>query len=243
MTKLWDEHNIIKFHRDTIKEQVDKQPNEVKAAMYAKEIESFKKTNPVQKCMHGIIAREACLKNIVDLQTQISEMQEEENKKPAEERQEGGVIDSDYMMQFVEHLHALRMFSINIVECISAWKDHVLFPWRQEHQPDEEEPFIPFMYQGNNYLLKRRKDNAFLGLRSNPFGQYFNFSERGDPFLVMPSVAAGAGKRRRRKAKKKKEEGITIPIEGSILKKIKKCELVIDAEMKANGLTTQESVN
>lgn len=170
-------------------------------------------------------------------------MQEEEAKKPPADRQEGGVIDSDYMMQFVEHLHALRMFSINIVERISYWKDHVLFPWRQEHAAGEEEPFIPFMYQGNNYLMKMRKDNAFLGMRSNPFGQYFNFSDRGDPFLVMPSVPVGAGKRRRRRTKKKKEEGITIPIEGSILKKIKRCELVIDAEVKASGLTTQESVN
>ena len=36
--------------------------------MYAKEIESFKKKqSPILKCMHGIIAREACLKTIADL--------------------------------------------------------------------------------------------------------------------------------------------------------------------------------
>ncbi len=57
-------------------------------------------------------------------------MKEEDAKLKPEDRKEGGVIDQNYMMQFVEHLHALRMFSINIVECVAAWKEHVLFPWR-----------------------------------------------------------------------------------------------------------------
>ena len=78
MIKTWDEHNIIAYHRDMIKAQVENSSNEVKAAMYAKEIESFKKTSPIQKCMHGVIAREACLKNIVDLQSYIQEMVQKE---------------------------------------------------------------------------------------------------------------------------------------------------------------------
>jgi len=55
--------------RNVIKEQCKPLKKEVQAAMYAKEIESHqKRKSPIQKCMHGIIAREACLKNIVELQ-------------------------------------------------------------------------------------------------------------------------------------------------------------------------------
>ena len=131
------------------------------------------------------------------------------------------------MNQFVEHLHALRMFSINIVECVHAWQEYVLFAWRQmNHKSNDKEPHIQFIYQGNNYLLKMRKDNSFLGLKSNPFLKHFNFTDRGDPFLILPSceyTAVGALKKRKNK-KAAKNERITIPVEQSILKKIKRCE-------------------
>jgi hypothetical protein len=88
-----------------------------------------------------------------------------------------------------------------------------------------------------------RKDNAFLGLKSNPFRHYFNFTERGDTFLILPSLAyAGVGalkKKKKGKATKgpkgKSEDKITIPIESSILKKIKKCEAAIEEEWDKNG--------
>lgn len=249
MEKIWDEHNILQRHRDVITEQCEDKSNDVKAAMYCKEIESYqKKTSPIQKCMHGIIAREACLKNIVDLQTQITLEKEEQteskiegeissiNKDSKEGKNEKSILDVHFI-QFVEHLHALRMFSINIVECIAAWKDHVLFPWRQvEHDPREHEPEIPFMYQGNNYLLKMRDDNAFLGMRNNPFSEYFNFATRGDPFLIVPSVDLVDIKKKRKKKVKsnKKKEKITVPIEPSILKKIKRCEEILEKEAKMN---------
>ena len=91
------------------------------------------------------------------------------------------------------------------------------------------------MFQGNNYLLKMRKDNAFLGLRTNSFLKYFNFTERGDPFLIIPSFEyAGAGGLRKKEQRRKRQadDKITIPIENSILKKIKRCEVVLDNEFK-----------
>lgn len=47
-----------------------------------------------------------------------------------------------------------------------------------------------------------RKDNSFLGLKSNPFLKHFNFTDRGDPFLILPSCeynAVGAMKKRKKK--------------------------------------------
>lgn len=228
--------------------------------MYAKEIESHqKRKSPIQKCMHGIIAREACLKNIVELQQQMMERKEQRDREQTmdktnlskveasqlkqEEENEKGVIMDMHFNQFVEHLHALRLFSINIVECVSVWRDHVLFAFRQSDLAENEpEPEVPFLYQGKNYLLKMRKDNSFLGMRSNPFQEHFNFTPKGDPFLIIPSCSIVDPKRRRRKKTKKKgEDKITIPIEPQILKKIKNCEQVIEAELKAHKLMNSAS--
>jgi len=38
---------------------------------------------------------------------------------------------------------------------------------------------------GENYLLKMKKDTLFLSL--SPLANYFNFSNKSDPFLVLTS--------------------------------------------------------
>ena len=82
-----------------------------------------------------------------------------------------------------------------------------------------------------------RKDNAFLGLKSNPFLKHFSFSEWGDPFLILPSCEYSGVGALKKKRKKSKIEKITIPIEATILKKIKWCELVLEKEVKLSGIT------
>ena len=60
------------------------------------------------------------------------------------------------------------------------------------------------MYEGKNYLLKMRKDNSFLGFKDNPFLKFFNFTEKGDPFLIMPSCNyKGVGRMSKKKGLKK----------------------------------------
>ena len=88
-----------------------------------------------------------------------------------------------------------------------------------------------------------RKDNAFLGFKDNPFNAFFNFTDRGDPFLIMPSCNyKGVGHLKKRRQAKKNFTGsnkdlITIPIEHSLLKKIKKIEVVLDEEFSIEGKT------
>ncbi len=88
-----------------------------------------------------------------------------------------------------------------------------------------------------------RKDNSFLGLKTNPFLKHFNFTERGDPFLILPSCEYSAvGAMKKRKKVKKTVERITIPVEQQILKKIKRCEQIIEHEVKHAGLSSNNSV-
>lgn len=87
-----------------------------------------------------------------------------------------------------------------------------------------------------------RKDNAFLGLKSNPFLKHFNFTDWGDPFLILPSCEYNAVGAMKKWKKKKSTEWITIPVEQSILKKIKRCEQIIEKEVKLGGLASNSSV-
>ena len=44
---------------------------------------------------------------------------------------------------------------------------------------------MPFMWEGENYLMKMKSDSLFL--KESYFSHYFNFSSKSDPFLVFPS--------------------------------------------------------
>lgn len=46
-------------------------------------------------------------------------------------------------------------------------------------------PLITFMWQAENYLVKMKSDTDFL--KEHKLSQWFNFSEKNDPFLVIPS--------------------------------------------------------
>ncbi len=41
---------------------------------------------------------------------------------------------------------------------------------------------IPFIWEGENYLLKMKSDTSFLF--HSEFSKFFNFSAKSDPFLV-----------------------------------------------------------
>ena len=59
LSKLWDEHQILQYHRDTFEKYLKLLPRESSAAMMAKEIEDLNKNKaPVQRVMLGITARE-----------------------------------------------------------------------------------------------------------------------------------------------------------------------------------------
>ena len=49
---------------------------------------------------------------------------------------------------------------------------------------------IPFVWENQNYLLKMKVDTRFL--KESPFGKYFSFSPKSDPFLVFPSTKQSA---------------------------------------------------
>lgn len=104
----------------------------------------------------------------------------------------------------------------------------------------EHSPLIIFMWQTENYLVKMKSDTDFL--KDHKLSQWFNFSEKNDPFLVIPSCAhSGVGLKGLKKGRSKKlqkdkannlENKYEVPLDNSLMQRIKASEVVLVKETK-----------
>ena len=87
------------------------------------------------------------------------------------------------------------MLSINVVKCVIQWRKQLIFNNMLISESTKQQisnvqmrklKCLPFMWEHCNYLIKMKTDSAFLF--ASPFGRYFNFSAKSDPFLVFPSM-------------------------------------------------------
>jgi hypothetical protein len=88
---------------------------------------------------------------------------------------------------------------------------------------------IPFIWEGENYLLKLKSDLTFLARSS--FTRYFNFSLKSDPFLVYPSI-----KHTRVTGRNKNMGRHTIPIQNHLMKVIRQSEVYLMEEAVTESL-------
>jgi hypothetical protein len=92
----------------------------------------------------------------------------------------------------VNVLHSLRMLSVHVVKCIAEWRKQLIYSYLlttngnqysiSERNSMNKFKTIPFMWEGENYLLKMKNDTQFLC--SSEYARYFNFTLKSDPFLV-----------------------------------------------------------
>lgn len=81
-----------------------------------------------------------------------------------------------------------------------------------------------------------KSDTDFL--KTHSLSQFFNFSEKNDPFLVIPSCAhSGVGLKGLKKARKKQMKGVIqdgtkyeVPLDNSHMRRIKLSEVVLEKE-------------
>lgn len=232
LNKLWDENNVIQYHRDTFSSSLKSLARESSAAMMAKEIDDLKKNKaPIQKVSLGIIARENCLREV------------------KEYRYEEGENLDDFITKCTHKLHSLRMLSLNAVECIVIWREQMLYAYNQSlSMVAEPAPELPFLWNGENYLVKIKNDTDFL--KDHSLAEWFNFSDKNDPFLVIPSCAhSGVGlkalKKGRKKQSKKKivKDGnkYEVPLDNSLMQRIRASEVILEKE--AAGSVTEPSMS
>lgn len=122
----------------------------------------------------------------------------------------------------------------------------MLYAYKQSAtDPKAKEPVITFMWEGTNYLVKMRSDVNYLAQHS--LAKYFNFSDKSDPFLVIPSCAhtgvglKGLKKTRKKQAKKrivKDGNKYEVPLDNSLMQRIRASEITIENESK--GFTNDD---
>ena len=154
-------------------------------------------------------------------------------------------------------LHSLRMLSLHVVKCIIDWRKQLLYSYLMANQvnqgalsPDSQArkfKSIPFIWEGENYLLKMKNDTHFLN--DSEYGKHFNFSTKSDPFLVFPSSkhnAVGGGAAAITKLKgqgiakvQKREEKLVIPLPNSLMKMIRQSEVYLMEEAVTEQIMKQ----
>lgn len=195
---VWDEKEIPEEHRSIFMETLEGIPLRKKAVAIAKHIEELISNKAmVQYVLRTITAREKALKKLqglCDFATQA-----------------GGLEDSA-VQQVIDLLSAFRLLSLNVVECVTAWREQLsaINPTEMKLRK------APFAYEGQNYFLKMRNDIDFV--KQTPLTLLFEFAEGLDPFLK----ALANNKRSRTK--------LELPIPYAMKSRINKAEFLIVEE-------------
>ena len=141
----------------------------------------------IQGAIRSIIARNQCLKQVRLICAQLQDHLENPNRNQQPASQDP--VIQQYIQQSSELLTHMRIISLNVVECILRWREHLLSIYKLQKQKNKKATLnIKFQdsgIDGANYLLKMKSDTAFLA--ESALQEYFNFSKKSDPFLVFTS--------------------------------------------------------
>ena len=224
LDRIWNEFRIPQYHKDVFYRYLMHLTTEAAAAMVAKEIENIRKHKaPVQKVVLGIVAREKLLQEI-----ESSCFRDGDNPE-------------EFASLVSNKLQSLRILSLNVVECVMVWREQMLYAYYQSATDSKSVPIIPFVWENENYLLKLRRDTEFL--KSHSLSKWFNFADKNDPFLVIPSCShAGVGLKGLKKVRKnmskkvigKEDNKYEVPLDNSIVQRIKASEVVLESELKGH---------
>jgi hypothetical protein len=205
MRFVWDEKAIPDAQRTLFMECIEGLPLRKKAMTVAKHIEELINNKAmVQYVLRTIQAREKALQKLHAL---------------CEHASQSGLEDA-VVQQSIDILSAFRLLSLNVVECITAWRDQLA-----AFNPSEVRlRKAAFLYEGQSYFLKMKQDIDFL--KESPLNQLFEFAAGPDPFLK----AAAGNKRSRTKLE------LTIPY--AMKTRINKAEFLIIEEAMAQQVST-----
>ena len=234
LRKCWEAYGIDEYHRGVFNEHLQGMSAEEFSPILAKEIEDFgREKAAVQLANTGIVAREECIKHITALEGAIQD--------------EGAPQEA--FTEAVNLLHSLRMLSLNVVECIVKWREHLLCIKAQVNPESAKSPTaIPFLWRGENYLTKMKSDSLFLA--ESAYSRVFNFSAKSDPFLVFPSLAhTGVGtaslmaKKRGKGTSPHKSSShssasgrLTVPLPNALMKRVRASEVILMEEAVAEHM-------
>jgi hypothetical protein len=198
---IWDEKAIPSEQRAVFMDSLEGLPKRKKAVAIAKHIDELINNKAmVQYVLRTISARDKALKKLQGLCEFVTQAES---------------IEDSAVQQSIDLLSALRLLSLNVVECIVAWREQLA----ATNPTDLKLKKAAFVHGGQSYLLKMKQDIDFV--KTSPFSQLFSFTEGPDPFLK----AAARSKRIRAK--------LDLPIPYALKARINKAEFLIIEEASA----------
>ena len=202
----WETQFIPDAQRQPFRECIEALEHDPAKLLLIKEIEDLRKSKaPSQQALRAVAAREESLKSVKEMNDYLRASDGWEKVK-------------EVQTEAAELLHAHRMLTLSAIEGIMKWRGQMQEAF---NLPPHN---FPFMWEGENYLLKLRDDLDFL--KQSEYAKVMNFGEEPDPLLVYPSVPAGkAEKNRKRDANYFLSEGQAIvPLPSTITGRVKEAE-------------------
>jgi hypothetical protein len=82
-------------------------------------------------------------------------------------------IGQQMIDECISVLHSLRMLSLHVVKCITEWRKQLIYSYlittsgpHSSFMPERNSinkfKNLPFVWEGDNYLLKMKSDTQFL---------------------------------------------------------------------------------
>lgn len=88
--------------------------------------------------------------------------------------------------QVKEALTAEVYLTIDVIEAIVEWRERLNYLLSKVEDPTgvDKHDFV-FLWENENYLIKIKNDTMFL--KDSILSNFFHFSSKADPFLLVPS--------------------------------------------------------
>ncbi|CAG9332693.1 unnamed protein product [Blepharisma stoltei] len=236
LEEFWDRKSIPEPLKQAFRECIFSLPSNKSIPIMSKEIEDLKSNNAlVQIAIKSVEDRERLLNQVKDLVKAFNMSKEYETIK-------------DLQLEAAETLQTYRNISLNVVENIARWREHLAYAQLIGISKEAIHPrIVQFIWEGENYLIKMRNDISFVN--KTVLAAFFKFDNNPDTFLVVPSRVTGQKKPSELKKEEyyfKKSGDLIIPLPSILLKRIRIAEMLIMEEIfnehrLSSGVTKPEN--
>lgn len=204
----WHVHQVPEYFKGVYRTEFAHLSPIQQEMVIPRHIEDLKHSrSPLQLALKSTTSREETLNSIITMNSHLAKSGHWENSNKVK-------------IECAELLHALRLLSLNTVESIVKWQEHIqcIILLSADRQ---RTPSPVFLWGELNYLAKMRDDLEFLAY--SELAKIFSFAKRRDPFMILPSKGPANGK----SSYFIEGDEIIIPLPSLLIRRIQLAETVI----------------
>ena len=203
LVKLWGVKAVPVEQQSAFLAVIESLAENQKTAVVAEEMELVRRDRSLaQQVDRLVLNREDCITNL---------------KALVQAYERDGVASKASIDQIAYTLALLRDLTMQTLLSVQSWRQYLYSLNSNNHRILK----LPYIWEGENYVLKLRNDTTFL--RDSAIARLFEFSKRSDPFLLFPNYAYKQHKGHTRK--------MDLPLLPSSQEDIKICEGILLEEI------------